>query len=128
MHLEQTRKELPLSSPEGNSEIKVKYFQELNARENGEIWYKDKKANIALLEGIYNLRILIKLNPLNCCLSCNLTLQGGPGQQLLLASSTDGLFPGSRIRTEGGTEGRKGKSTSPAVLCHTLSATERPCT
>lgn len=39
-YVEQT-KELPMSSPEGNSEIKVIYFQELRARENGEIWYKD---------------------------------------------------------------------------------------
>ena len=35
------KKELPLSSPEGNNEIKVVYFWELHARENGEIWYKD---------------------------------------------------------------------------------------
>lgn len=38
------KKELPLSSPEGNNDINVVYFQELTARENGEIWYKDYKA------------------------------------------------------------------------------------
>lgn len=41
IHLEHTKKELPLSSPEANNEIKVVYFQELSARENGDIRYKD---------------------------------------------------------------------------------------
>lgn len=48
MHLEQTKKkkkELPLSSPEGNNDIQAVYFQELRARGNGAIWDKDYKAN-----------------------------------------------------------------------------------